>query len=152
MINSISMSSINSYNNTFTQSLSDEQKTLIEETLAKFNPDTLTQSEAQEIISTFEANGIKPSSALDALLTSAGFEPSSIGETAGLERPPGNTPPPPPKEPEIASFLTEILSYMSENADQYTDEEGNVDQTKLIALLNENFGVTEDTKLISFEA
>ena len=108
-------------------SLTDDQLTLLSETLSEYDVDNLSESDAQSIIATLSEAGIEPSSGLETAMSDLGFDAKSIGELGGADRPP---PPPPPSgefdsgDSEIASemidFLSELLSEKLESSEQTT--------------------------------
>ena len=90
------------------RSLSAEQTSIIEDTLSKYDANNLSQSDAQEIVKSFQEAGIAPSKALESAMSASGFDAKQVGDLAGVgrgERPMG---PPPPKKEEMAS-VSELL-------------------------------------------
>lgn len=75
--------------------LTTEQSQLIEDTLAEFDPDTLSATDAQSIVETFKEAGIQPGAALEQAMSDAGFDARAVGDLAGLGQ--GGNPPPPPQ-------------------------------------------------------
>jgi hypothetical protein len=71
-----------------TQTLSQDQQLLIEETLANFDADNLTQSDAASIVEAFSNAGIQPGRALEEAMAASGFDARSVGEMAGVGPPP----------------------------------------------------------------
>ena len=119
-------------------SLSLEQQTIIEETLANYDSDSLSQSDAKEIVDIFKDAGIEPSNNFASALASVGFDAKEIGDLAGVSktataeasgpaggRPAGGPPPGPPPsssedEEEIESIydlLEALLSTDDEDED-----------------------------------
>lgn len=71
-------------------SLTQGQSQLINETLSQFNANSLTESDARAIVSTFSEAGIRPGKELAKAMEEAGFDAKTVGELAGV------SPPPPP--------------------------------------------------------
>lgn len=114
-------------------SLSLEQQTLIEETLAKYNADSLSESDAKEIVEIFKDAGIEPSKEFASALSSVGFDAKEIGDLAGVSgnggpgggRPAGGPPPPPSDEDEEEiDSVYDLLEALLE-----TDEEDETSST-----------------------
>lgn len=96
--------------------LSDEQKSLIEETLASYDSEGLSQADAQSIIETFQEAGIQPSQELEQVMSEFGFDAKSIGETAGMQPPP----PPPANEGAASLDITdEVLQNLNDLINDY---------------------------------
>ena len=115
-------------------SLSLEQQTLIEETLAKYNADSLSESDAKEIVEIFKDAGIEPSKEFASALSSVGFDAKEIGDLAGVSgnggpgggRPAGGPPPPPPSasDEEEVDSIYDLLEALLD-----TDEEDETSST-----------------------
>ena len=130
MIDSIS-SSISSYSSSTSSSsrsnsnvLSFDQQQTLQDVLSNYDPDNLSTSDAQEIVSAFQEAGISPSKSLADAMDSLGFDAQEVGSLAGVGGPQGAggmppPPPPPPKEDEnsISDILSELLDYDSEDED-----------------------------------
>lgn len=107
--------------------LSTEQKDLIEEVLSNYDADSLSASDAAEIVEAFSMAGIEPSEALSTAMEDAGFDAQSVGDlaaesgaTASAGRPEGGRPPPPPsaEDEEEVESIYDLLEALLE-----TDEE-----------------------------
>lgn len=117
--------------------LSTEQKELIEEVLSQFDTDSLSTSDATEIVEAFEEAGIQPSQALTSAMEAAGFDSQEVGDLAqasqgsqGGGRPMG--PPPPPSEEEVdsvSSLLESLLSTDEEDDEESTTTTSTTDAT-----------------------
>lgn len=104
-----------------TQSLSDEQKTTIEEILSDYDSANLSESDAKSIVESFKEAGIEPGQAFAAELANAGFDARSIGDLAGVGG--GQQPPPPSQGSSISSTdLSSVVDYL-----ETLFEEGAVD-------------------------
>lgn len=99
------------------QPLSADQKSLIEETLANFDAETLSEEDAQSIVQAFKDAGIKPGKELAQAVSELGFDAREIGELAGAERP--NGPPPPPPQGAAQSLNTEGLQELEDILEDY---------------------------------
>ena len=126
MINSISSSSsIISQtlgSSTSSSSLSSSQLESISSVLENYDADSLTQSDAQAIVASFQDAGIEPSSELEAAMEEAGFSAQEVGKLAGVQggRGGGGMPPPPNDEEvsSVSSFLESLLSSDDEDDDE----------------------------------
>jgi len=133
-------------------SLSLAQQTLIEETLANYDANSLSESDAQEIVKTFEEAGITPSKELENALSSVGFDAKEIGDLAGVNgngaasggRPAGG-PPPPPSEDEV-STITDLLESLL-NSDDEDDSSTSTSSTSNSVIS----GTGYDTESSSFD-
>ena len=152
-------------------SLTEDQLTLLSETLSEYDVDNLSESDAQSIIATLSDAGIEPGAGLETAMSDLGFDAKSVGELGGADRPP---PPPPPSgefdsgDSEIASemidFLSELLSEKLESSEQSTSSTTSTSSTDLYqraqqeltdedkqdvyAQLMEKFGLPEGETLI----
>ncbi len=102
------------------------QKSLIEETLAEYDVDNLSKSDAQEIVKSFEEAGIQPSAALESAMSTAGFDAKEVGTMAavgpqggGGGRPMG--PPPPASEEELSAIEELLESLLSIEEDEESE-------------------------------
>ncbi len=107
------------------QPLSHDQKSLISEALSNFDPETLTEEDAQAIVSAFKDAGIRPGRELASAMEELGFDARAVGELAGVERP--KSPPPPPPG-DAQSLNTEGLQTIEDILEGYdltnlTDED-----------------------------
>jgi hypothetical protein len=104
--------------------LSSEQQNLIEEVLSKFDTNSLSTSDATEIVSAFKEAGIEPSSALASAMAASGFDAQEVGNLAqasqGGGRPMGGPPPPPPQD-EVDSVASLLESLLSSDEDDEND-------------------------------
>jgi len=113
-INSISSSQAfqTSSNNT-SIALTQEQKTVIEDVLSKYDSDSLLQSDALAIVESFKEAGIRPTKGLASTMASYGFDAQEVGSLAGAPRPSGPPPPPLPKEEEISTIFDLLDSLLN---------------------------------------
>ena len=75
-------------------SLSSSQLDTISSVLENYDADSLTQSDAQEIVAAFKEAGIEPGTDLEAAMEEAGFSAQEVGSLAGVGSEAGGTPPP----------------------------------------------------------
>ncbi|MGB0468276.1 MAG: hypothetical protein ACPGF7_12215 [Pontibacterium sp.] len=141
-----SMATAQSQQSSRTQSLSSDNLQLVEQTLAEFDPDNLTATDAVNIVEMFADAGIQPGQELASAMADAGFDAKSVGDLAGVEGPqqggaPGGPPPPPSTQSlniseDMLESLNELLSeYYS---DDVTDEE----KTEALSSIKEIFELT----------
>lgn len=130
-------------------SLNAEQKELISETLKKYDVGNLTAEDAQAIVATFSAAGIRPSQELAAAIASEGFDARAIGDRAGV-RPGG---PPPGPQPEAASQeinFRELVSYLEDLLSQFGDVNlSDDDKESVYTDLRTRFGLEEGESIIN---
>jgi hypothetical protein len=108
-----SMAALQSQSTNNSSSLSTEQRQLIEDTLAEFDPDQLTESDALSIVDAFTQAGIQPGREMAKAMSSAGFDAKTIGDMAGVGGPQqrGTPPPPPPSQSlDISDEMLETLN------------------------------------------
>lgn len=105
-------------------SLSSAQRTLIEDTLAEYDAENLSSSDAKAIVEIFKEAGINPSAALESAMSAEGFDAKEIGTLAGVGKGGGKGPmgpPPPPSEEELSS-VEELLESLLSLDDEEEDE------------------------------
>jgi hypothetical protein len=105
MIDQISGStSMSGLSNLFeAKTLTDEQKTKIEEILSNYDADSITADDAKEIFEAFKEAGITPSKGMKEAIDAAGFDAEELRSLAGFDQ---AGPPPPPPSSEIQSTST----------------------------------------------
>lgn len=141
------------------KALTEEQQTLISETLSEFDVENLTESDALSIIESFSQAGIQPGVALEKAVSDLGFDAKSIGELAKVSeegsRPPPPPPPPPPKQgtEEITSmveYLTELMEekLAASNSIVLNDE----DKESILTQVFEKFDIEEGDSIINTTA
>lgn len=129
------------------QPLSDEQKTLVEETLANFDAENLTEEDALAIVDAFKEAGIKPGRELAELTSELGFDAREIGDLAGVEPPKG---PPPPVPGGDQSLNTEDLSTLQSIIDDYDlNDLSEEEEEEIISQLEDAELINEQGSLIS---
>jgi hypothetical protein len=128
-------------------SLSDDQTSLIEETLSGYDANNLTESDAASIVEAFAGAGIAPSSAFADKLAEVGFDAKEIGNLAGAGPPETGQPPPPPPSSSTSLDLTDAVDYLETLFDEKEDTA--IDNTSITAQLAERFGLSEGGSLIN---
>jgi len=116
----------------FAAKLTDEQKTAAEEILAQYDPEALSEEDAEEIRQQLREAGIAPSRDLKSVLEEAGFDteqlrPQGPGGPGGA----GGAPPPPP--PELSDEQVQTLASIFEgyDAEDLSEEDLQEIQAKL---------------------
>lgn len=138
------------------QNLSADQQALISETLSEFDPENLTESDAQSIIETFSEAGIQPSSTLGQAMEELGFDARTVGDLANAEQA-GNRPPPPPPPSDSGQSTEEISSlvdYFTELMEQKLAESNDTelsdsDKLSILDQLYDKFGIESGTSMIN---
>ncbi|MDY0250108.1 MAG: hypothetical protein RBR45_08680 [Pseudomonas sp.] len=74
------------------QSITQDQRKIIEDTLAQYDSQSLTQADASSIVEMFKESGIQPGRALADAMTEFGFDAKSVGDLAGVGGPPPGGP------------------------------------------------------------
>ncbi|MDX2465140.1 MAG: hypothetical protein QNK31_11605 [Porticoccus sp.] len=125
--------------------LSDDQKTLISDTLANYDANNLTAEQASDIVEVFSGAGIGPSSELAETMAESGFDARTIGELAGA----GQRPPPAQSSSEAVD-LTELVDYLGELLEQFGGS--TLDEDAKLSVyedLRERFELDDGESLIS---
>ncbi|WP_445946849.1 hypothetical protein [Shewanella sp.] len=137
------------------KSLTQEQQTLITETLSQFDPENLTESDAISITKAFSQAGIQPGKALGSAISELGFDAKNIGDLAGVEKT-GRKPPPPPPQQEsqdlspILDFLATLMEEkLAANDNKTLSDE---DKQSIINQTFEKFGMEGQSSLIDVSA
>jgi hypothetical protein len=128
-------------------SLSEEQTSLIEETLSGYDADNLSESDAASIVEAFAEAGIAPSSAFAGKLAEIGFDAREIGDLAGVGTTEGGQKPPPPPSSSSNLDLTDAVDYLETLFDE--KDETATDNSSITAQLAERFGLSEGESLIN---
>jgi len=93
--------------------LSDEELEQVQEILSQYDPENLSEEDAQAIREAFKEQGITPGFGLDQAVTDAGFSVDEIRGQGGMPPPPGGMPPPPPPSQNTSSGSDSLLDYLS---------------------------------------
>jgi len=133
------------------QALTDEQQTMLSETLSELDSDNLTEQDALSIVEAFKEAGIQPGKALESAMADLGFDAKEVGELANVEQQ-DSMPPPPQQSNEsitsIVDYLTELLEQKLSNGESLSDEEKEDIYSEVI----EKFGLQEGDSIINTTA
>ena len=139
------------------ESLTDEQQSLISETLSNFDADNLSESDAASIVKTLSEAGIQPSAAFEQAMADVGFDAKTIGDLAGISEE-GNRPPPPPPPPQqSAEEITSMVDYLSELmeeklAESSSDSLSAEDKESILAQVFEKYNIEDGESIINTTA
>lgn len=127
------------------ETLSDEQKSIIESTLSEFNSADLSQQDAISITQAFAEAGINPSSTLADILAENGFDAREIGNLAKANNQAenGSSSTGNKAQPGSTLDLSSILDYLEENSG-----DGRINPSDLTA----KFGLPDGQPLIDLTA
>nr|WP_067290331.1 hypothetical protein [Marinobacterium profundum] len=132
------MAAFQSQSSNNTASLSAEQRQLIEETLAEFDPDQLTEADALSIVEAFAEAGIQPGREMAQVMSSAGFDAQSIGDLAGMggAQQRGTPPAPPPSQSlDISDEMLQTLNTLLN--DYYSGDLSEEDQASTLSSITD---------------
>lgn len=134
------------------QALTDDQKSLIEETLQSFDPENLTEADALSIVEAFQEAGIQPGKELEELMSEYDFDARAIGDLAGADMPP--PPPPPSAESSSLNITDEMLQNLNELINEYySDSISDEEKESTLDAIKEIFAQTSpEGGLISITA
>ncbi len=130
-------------------SLSTDQQAFIADLLSQYDSESLSASDAQEIVKALQEAGIEPSKAMESTMAASGFDAKEIGDLAGVGKGDGGgrpMGPPPPKKEEMSSvsdLLESLLSSDEEEDDTTTSTTSSsfdtvLDYTSKIVSLKDN--------------
>ncbi|MEP1446381.1 MAG: hypothetical protein ABJK37_09755 [Paraglaciecola sp.] len=128
-------------------SLSEDETSLIEETLSGYDADSLTESDAASIVEAFSEAGIAPNSAFADKLAEIGFDAREIGDLAGARPSESGHPPPPPPSGSSNLDLTDAVDYLETLFEE--KDQSATDNSSITAQLAEKFGLSEGESLIN---
>lgn len=135
------------------QTLTEDQQSLISETLSEYDADNLTQEDAISIREVFSEAGIPPGLALAKEVSASGFDAKNIGELAKVSDK-GSRPPPPKQSTEeitsIVDYLAEVLKEkLAANNDNPLNDE---DKQLILAQVIEEFNLEDGESIINTTA
>lgn len=130
-------------------SLTQDQQTLISDTLKQFDPENLSDADAQSIVESFSKAGIEPGRALEQTMTDLGFDARSIGEAANV-KPEGNRPPPPPKQ--SSETISSLVDYLTELLDKNGTDLSEDDKKSIYEKVSKEFGIPAGDSVINTSA
>ena len=132
--------------------LTDDQATLISETLSEYDVNALTESDAQDIVAAFSEAGIEPGKALEEAMKESGFDAKNLGDLAGVgpnESIHGNGAPPPPQQ---VSMSSDMLDFLSEQLDKFSDDElTDENKESIMMAMQEEFGLEATDYLLNVQ-
>lgn len=108
--------------------LSQDQRQLIEETLARYDSQNLTSADASAIVEAFSALGVQPGRPLAETMQAFGFDARSVGELAGVGPARGEGPPPSGGKVQTLDISDEMLQELNALLNSYYDEGQSEDQ------------------------
>ena len=136
--------------------LTEDQQTLISDTLAEYDVDKLTEADALTITEAFLEAGIQPGLALEKSVSSNGFDANNIGDLANIADG-GNRAPPPPPPKQSTEEITSMVDYLTElmqeklavsKSNGLSDE----DKKSILAQVFEKFDIKEGDSIINTSA
>ncbi len=102
------------------QSITQEQRQLIEDTLTQYDPENLTQEQAASIVEVFKEAGIGPGRELAEAMDESGFDARSVGDLAGVGDPQqAGSKMPPEGNPTTLNISDSTLQQLNELLDEY---------------------------------
>lgn len=127
--------------------LTDDQKTLISETLENIDAENVTQEQALEIVEAFSAAGINSGRELADTLADAGFDAREIGDLAR------STQPPKIQATSEQVDLTDIVDYLDTLLEQFSGSTlSETDKSDVYDELRQRFGLSGDDSIINVTA
>jgi len=114
-----------------------DQKTFITDLLSQYNSDSLSTSDAKEIVKSLQEAGIEPSKSMESTMAASSFDAKEIGDLAGVGKGGnGGKPmaPPPPKQEEISSVSNLLESLL--NSDDEEDITTNTSSSSFDTILD----------------
>ena len=101
--------------------LTSAQKSTVQDILSNYDPENITEEDAQEIFAAFEEAGISPMKGMKEAIEEAGFDAEDLRTKAGIEGPPPPPPPsgPPPAQQTSSSIDIEALQTLQSILDGY---------------------------------
>jgi len=130
-------------------SLTSEQSDFVKETLAQFDPESLTSEDAKSIQAAFEEQGISPTKELAELMSELEFDAKSIGDAG---RPEGQRPPPPPQNSLEQVNTDDVVSYLDELLGGFAQVLSIGHKDAILSAVQEKFGLSESDSLLSIKA
>ena len=141
------------------QALTEEEETALEELLAEYDASSLTDAEAEELVSEISELGIEPGKALGDALANAGFDPGALAEQAGLVsgpaaggQPPNGPPPaggPPPSGGAGATEAVDELSTLVDLLEAQDTEENDAEDWQNVLTQLEELGLGDTGSIFS---
>lgn len=138
------------------QNLTEDQQSLITETLSQYDVENLTEADALSIVEVFSEAGIQPGLALEKAVSSSGFDAKNIGDLAGISDG-GNRPPPPPPPSQSAEEITSLVDYLAELMEEKlaasnSNELSDKDKQSILTEIFEKFDIKDGESIINTSA
>lgn len=106
------------------QSITQDQLKIIEDTLAKYDPENLTRAEASSIVELFNDSGIQPGRELADAMSEFGFDARSVGDLAGVGGPPqGGAEMAPDANPVTLNISDEMLQQLNDLLSEFYSDD-----------------------------
>lgn len=116
------------------QPLTDEEKQTIQDILASYDLDSITEEDAKEIFQAFKDAGITPTAGMKEAIEEAGFDAEELRKM-GMSQGAG-APPPPPQQ--SSGIDTDLLQSLQDILNQYDLENlTSEDKTSLVSALQD---------------
>ena len=137
------------------QSLTEDQQSILSETLSQYDAENLTEADALSIVESFSQAGIQPGVAMEKAMSDLGFDAKSIGDSAKVSEEGSRPPPPPPKQ--SSEEITSMVDYLAElveekltasNSNELSDE----DKESILSQVYEKFDIDDGDSIINTTA
>jgi len=137
------------------QSLTEDQQSILSETLSQYDAENLTEADALSIVESFSQAGIQPGVAMEKAMSDLGFDAKSIGDSAKVSDEGSRPPPPPPKQ--SSEEITSMVDYLAElveekltasNSNELSDE----DKESILSQVYEKFDIDDGDSIINTTA
>lgn len=128
--------------------MTSEQKISVQELLADFSADDLSESDALSIVEGLSSAGIAPSQELAQIMAESGFDAKAIGDMAGVN---DNKMPPPPPPSEMTNS-TEMLSFLDDLLADFDDQLTDEQQQSILSQVQNQFGMPQSDSIIDITA
>ena len=155
-INSVGSTSTMPARSSSEQYLTENQQNVIAGTLANFDVENLSASDALVIVDSFSQAGIQPGVALEKSMAELGFDAKTVGELANVE---GNNkgvkPPPPAKQ--NSDEITLMVDYLAALLEEKMAESGestlsDEDKQSILLSIKEKFDIEDGDSIINTSA
>ena len=138
------------------QSLTEDQQSILSETLSQYDAENLTEADALSIVESFSQAGIQPGVAMEKAMSDLGFDAKSIGDSAKVSEE-GSRPPPPPPPKQSSEEITSMVDYLAElmeeklaasNSNELSDE----DKESILTQVYQKFDIEDGESIINTTA
>lgn len=141
------------------KSFTEEQQTVISETLSLYDVDNLNETDALNITTVFSDVGIQPGLALEKAVSASGFDAKSIGDLANANNSGNITSASPPSSiqkqntKEITSMVDYLTELMEEKLAASNDSKlSDADKESILAQVFKEFDIKEGETIINTHA